>query len=187
MIRAGEEGVDRSGQRHMDGDAHGTAARGAWRVRPVAAADDGAWLRMRCALWPEGATAHAAEIQQFFAGTRREPRHVLLVLDAGGIPVGFVELSLRAYAEGCVSDRVAYVEGWYVEPHARRLGAGAALIRAAEDWGRSQGCIELGSDAVVENILSARAHRALGFSEVAVIRCFRKFIGAGIDPAAETS
>jgi aminoglycoside 6'-N-acetyltransferase I len=61
-----------------------------------------------------------------------------------------------------------------VEPHARRRGVGRALIQAAEDWGRAQGCTEFGSDALIDNDISASAHKALGFEETAQIRCFRK-------------
>ncbi len=101
---------------------------------------------------------------------------VLFVEDGHGRPIGFVELSLRAYAEGCQSDNVAYVEGWYVTPEARGRGVGRALIEAAEDWARGQGCTELASDAELGNAASAAAHEALGFSEVGQIRCFRKVL-----------
>jgi aminoglycoside 6'-N-acetyltransferase I len=59
---------------------------------------------------------------------------VLLALDEGGRAVGFVELSIRNYAEDCETDRVAYLEGWYVIPEARRTGVGRALIAASEEW-----------------------------------------------------
>jgi aminoglycoside 6'-N-acetyltransferase I len=87
-----------------------------------------------------------------------------------------VELSLRAYAEGCLSDNVAYVEGWYVSPDVRGRGVGRALIAAAEDWARREGCTELASDAQLDNAASAAAHHAVGFSEVGQIRCFRKVL-----------
>ena len=45
---------------------------------------------------------------------------------------------------------------------------------AALEWGRAQGCVAFGSDAVADNETSALAHRALGFEEVDVIRVFRK-------------
>src|SRR5207302_11412637 len=85
-----------------------------------------------------------------------------------------VELSIRAYGGGCGTDRVALVEGWYVHPAWRRTGVGAELIRAAEAWARSQGCTEIASDTEADNVSSAAAHRALGFEETAVVRCFRK-------------
>jgi aminoglycoside 6'-N-acetyltransferase I len=130
---------------------------------------------MRTALWPEGSEdSHAAEIDQFLAGTIRLPLAVLLAFDERGIALGFVELSIRPYAEDCVTDRVAYLEGWYVVPEARRAGVGRALVAAAEAWGRAQGCSEFASDALLDNTASAAAHRALGFEETAHIRCFRK-------------
>lgn len=148
-------------------------------VRPARPEDRDAWLRMRCALWPEGAESeHAAEIDRFFAGTLDNPLEVLLAVDARGAPLGFAELSIRAYAEDCVTDRVAYLEGWYVVPEARRRGVGRALVSAAEVWGSGQGCTEFASDALLDNEISARAHRALGFTETVQIRCFRKALDA---------
>lgn len=146
-------------------------------MRPATAADRGAWLRMRCALWPDGAEPdHRAEIDRFFAGPLADPLAVLIATDPAGAVLGFAELSIRAYAEGCLTNRVAYLEGWYVVPEARRRGVGRALVAGAEAWGRAQGCTEFASDALVDNEVSAKAHRALGFTETAQIRCFRKDI-----------
>ena len=144
-------------------------------VRPAKQSDAAAWLQLRHALWPEGSeTDHREAIDRFFGGDAREPLAVLLAEDGTGCPIGLAELSIRAYAEGCHSDRVAYLEGWFVVPKARGHGVGRALIAAAEDWGRSQGCCEFASDAQPDNEVSAAAHRALGFIEVGLVRCFRK-------------
>jgi aminoglycoside 6'-N-acetyltransferase I len=129
---------------------------------------------MREALWPSAPGEHAEEIDRYFAGNLREPVEVLLAFDDDDEALGVIELSIRAGAEGCVTDRVAFVEGWYVAPAARGQGVGATLIGAAETWARAQGCTELASDAEAENLSSAAAHRAVGFTETAVIRCFRK-------------
>ncbi|HEX8851962.1 MAG TPA: GNAT family N-acetyltransferase, partial [Pyrinomonadaceae bacterium] len=88
--------------------------------------------------------------------------------------VGFAELSVRSYAEGCDSGRVAYLEGWFVESTHRGRGVGRALVAAAEDWGRTLGCTEFASDTELDNRSSAAAHVALGFEEVDRIICFRK-------------
>lgn len=143
-------------------------------IRRVNAHDAVAWLRMREALWPDETGSHAQEIQDYLAGRLNMPLEVLLAVDDAGTPVGFVELSIRSYAEDCVTDRVAYLEGWYVVAKERRRGIGAALVRAAEDWGRAQGCTEFASDALLDNDVSAAAHHTLGFEETVQIRCFKK-------------
>lgn len=144
-------------------------------VRAVRPEDADTWLQMRQALWPEyEAGYHREEIGKFLAGELTMPLEVLVAVDPNGVPVGFVELFIRNYAEDCETDRVAYLEGWYVAPQARRHGVGGALIRAAKEWGRSQGCTEFGSDALLDNDVSAAAHQALGFTETVQIRCFRK-------------
>ena len=144
-------------------------------VRGVTPRDAPVWLRLRCALWPDQAESeHAAEITAFLEGRAREPLVILIAADGADELLGFAELSIRAYAEGCHSDRVAYLEGWYVVPEARNRGIGRALIAAGEAWARSQGCVEFASDADLTNDASAAAHRALGFREVGRVRCFRK-------------
>jgi aminoglycoside 6'-N-acetyltransferase I len=136
--------------------------------------DATAWLHMREALWPDESGSHANEIEQFFAGKLAMPLAVLIAAHDSRTLVGFAELSIRNYAEGCVTDRVAHLEGWYVIPEARRRGVGRALVAAAEKRARAQGCTEFASDALSDNESSAAAHRALGFVETVQIRCFRK-------------
>jgi aminoglycoside 6'-N-acetyltransferase I len=143
-------------------------------IRPVHQGDTAGWERMRQALWPSPPGEHAGAIASFFAGSRRDPAEVLLAVDDSGKPIGFAEMSIRPYAEGCYSGRVAYLEGWYVDEAARRQGVGAALVKAVEEWGRAQGCTELGSDAEIHNQDSVAAHGALAFTEVERIVCFRK-------------
>lgn len=145
-------------------------------VRPVRPDDADSWLRMRLDLWPEGSEAeHETEIAQYFQGQARgRPATVLLAERGDGTAVGFAELAIRPYAEGCVSDRVAYLEGWYVVPEARREGVGRALIAAAEEWGRAQRSTEFASDAHPDNDVSTAAHLATGFTDAGLVRCFRK-------------
>jgi aminoglycoside 6'-N-acetyltransferase I len=145
-------------------------------VRPAEPDDATTWMRMRHDLWPESPEAeHREEIDRFFAGDfPRGPWAVLLAEDAGGRVLGFAEVSIRPYAEGCRSERVGYLEGWFVVPEARERGVGRALVAAAEDWGRAQGCREFASDADPDNDVSAAAHRALGFADAGLVRCFRK-------------
>ena len=144
-------------------------------VRSATPRDADAWLRMRCALWPDGSDAeHRRDIDAYLSGRAPEPLAVLLAEDDTGAIVGLAELSIRPYAEGCRTQRVAYLEGWYVASEARRRGVGRALIATAEAWARAQGCRELASDAQADNRVSAAAHRAAGFADAGLVRCFRK-------------
>ena len=99
---------------------------------------------------------------------------MLLAVDEERGAVGFVELSLRPYAEGCETSPVAYVEGWFSDETVRRQGVGRLLIEAAEQWAREQGCTELASDTKVENEVAEAAHRSLGFEETNRMICYRK-------------
>ena len=143
-------------------------------VRPVERSDAEAWLRMRRALWPDGREMHGDEIEEFLSGTALEPLAVLIAEDPEEGPIGFAELSLRACAEGCRSSPVAYLEGWFVEDAARRRGVGRLLVEAAERWARACGCRELASDSEAANEVSLAAHRAAGFQDAGLIRCYRK-------------
>jgi aminoglycoside 6'-N-acetyltransferase I len=148
------------------------------RVRPAQFDDLNAWLDMRHSLWPEcSRDEHRYELEAFFNGSVHEPQAVLLAADEAMI-VGFAELSIRPYAEGCNSDRVAFLEGWYVSPAARQRGVGAALIEGAERWGIEQGCTEFASDSQLDNDLGRAGHLHCGFTEVTVIRCYRKKLTA---------
>jgi uncharacterized glyoxalase superfamily protein PhnB len=50
------------------------------------------------------------------------------------------------------------------------------LVDAAEKWALAQGCVEFGSDALLDNAVSRVAHLALGFEETEQIRCFKKLL-----------
>lgn len=145
-------------------------------IRPVSADEWAAWLAMRVELWPEESEAALrAEVEQYFEGSISHLPYVVLVADDGdGRLVGFAEVSVRPHAEGCLTDRVVYLEGWFVADGFRQTGVGGALVGAAEQWGRSQGCSEFASDCDVTNMTSHAAHTALGFEEVGKIYCFSR-------------
>ena len=143
-------------------------------VRPVQLSDSSRWAAMRQALWPSGDGEHALEIAAFFNGKRHDVAEAFLAIDDSGRAVGFAEVSLRSHAESCLSTPIAFLEGWFVDQAARRTGIGTALIRAVEEWGRSQGCTELASDTELDNDVSQQAHRSLGFEETDRVMCFRK-------------
>jgi aminoglycoside 6'-N-acetyltransferase I len=142
-------------------------------VRHVAPADRSEWRRMRDALWPHGSPEHPEEIDAYLRAPEQGAAVFVAERAAGGL-AGLLELRLRDFAEGCTSSPVAYVEGWWVDPDARRQGVGAALMRAAEGWSRRRGLRELASDCDLDNEPSLRAHEALGFAEAVRVICLRK-------------
>jgi aminoglycoside 6'-N-acetyltransferase I len=91
---------------------------------------------MREKLWPSEPGEHAHEIDRYFAGTLRKPIEVLLAFNEIEKTIGFIELSIRAHAEGCSTDRIAFIEGLYVEPPLRRKGR-APLLFARRNLGRA--------------------------------------------------
>lgn len=143
------------------------------QVRSAVSGDTESWIRMRSKLWPRcPEDEHRHEVSTLF-GEGPVPM-VAFVAEQDGQLVGFVEVSVRPYAEGCRTDRVGYLEGWFVEAHMRGFGIGRQLVAVAEDWARSRGCTEFASDAEADDETSAAAHHSLGFTDVGLVRCFRK-------------
>jgi len=87
---------------------------------------------------------------------------------------GFLEASIRPFADACKTRPVGYIEGWYVEPEARRQGTGRALVEAAEEWARVKECEEIGSDTPLENQLARLVHKHIGYEEVERLVLFRR-------------
>lgn len=142
-------------------------------IRPLTKQDRAEWLRMRHLLWPdEIEIAECADeiyagrsmVKQVFVHDRGEGR---TNGGAGGPALGgFIEIGERAYAEGCDTSPVAFIEGWYVDADLRRSGVGAKLVEAGEVWARAHGYREMGSDLLIDNHVSLKAHLALGYREV---------------------
>jgi aminoglycoside 6'-N-acetyltransferase I len=124
---------------------------------------------MRLALWPD-ATREDIEAQIRTA----PPGAAFLAVDESESPAGFLEINLRAYAEGCESSPVPHIEAWYVAPQSRRRGVGRVLMQAAQAWALANGYNEMTSDTNESYPLSPAAHAANGFREVERLICFHK-------------
>ena len=147
-------------------------------VRLAQASDLLALAQLLAALWPESpAKEHARELELILAGKAPGTLPVVIFVaeDKDGALVGFLECGLRSHAESCNPSRaVGYVEGWYVVDGHRRRGIGKSLLAAAEEWARGQGCVEMASDALIDNVLSQNVHQRLGFEVVERSVHFRK-------------
>jgi len=127
----------------------------------------------------EIAGADEAEMRDTLA--RPDAAVFVLEREAGGL-AGYVEAGARSIVDGCVSSPVGYIEAWYVDPDVRQSGHGRALLEAAENWARSQGYTEMGSDALLWNEVSHAAHKASGYEEVDRVVGFRKSLAAPLPP-----
>jgi len=150
------------------------AAQGFVKIVPPANGTDPGWLSLRSSLWPDGTET---ENLRYMADALAREHCVRVALAADGRAIGFVEASQRVdYVNGTSTSPVAFLEGLYVVPSARRKGVARALVAEVERWAAAQGCSELASDSPIENVAAHAAHRALGFEETERVVYFRRAV-----------
>jgi len=140
-------------------------------VRTMRASDRSAWADMRAALWPDSIAVHAEEIDGILGS---ENSWGFIAETSDGSHVGFAEVAIRNYANGCTTRPVAFLEGIWVRPESRRQGVGKRLIEDVERFLSAQGYRELGSDSEIENRVAHASHRAWGFVETERVVYFRR-------------
>jgi aminoglycoside 6'-N-acetyltransferase I len=134
------------------------------------------WIRLRAALWPdEAGEVHGKDVDAFLGD---ETGFGFVAETEDGTAVGFAEITIRPFANGCDSRPVPFLEGIWVEPSFRRRGIGTRLLARIETFVMARGFYEMGSDALLENIDSHAAHRGWGFAETERMIYFRKLLGA---------
>ena len=135
------------------------------------------WLDLALELWPDGSTE---EMQVVLTNILQSPREAgFLIRDDNGTAIGFVNLSLRyEYVPGATQSPAAYVKGIYVKDEYRKQGVGTYLIQHAQRWALERGCVELASDALLENTASYQFHTKTGFQEVERVVTFIKQIAS---------
>jgi len=145
-------------------------------VRAMNAADRAVWAEMRVALWPgQSLEAHAAEITAMLDSG---DAWGFIAETADGVPVGFAELAIRKYANGCTTAPVPFLEGIWVKAEFRRAGIGTRLVEHVGAFAARHGFCEMGSDTEIANRNSRRAHLGWGFSETETVVYFRKTLTA---------
>jgi aminoglycoside 6'-N-acetyltransferase I len=133
-------------------------------IRSVREDDSFGWLIMRKKLWPDCLPEeHKAEIKSELNEPGQFPVFVAEQVD--GNLVGFLEASIHHQQPLSASERVLYIEGWYVEAAFRKQDIGRRLLEKAEIWGRTRGLTEVFSDTEHHNLISQQAHASLGFQE----------------------
>ena len=103
-----------------------------------------------------------------------EPRAFVLVASAGGEPIGYALVHMRATEETwATSDPIAELETLSVLPGHRGQGVGRALIDAMFAELREQGVTTWGVGAVTTNVNAIRFYERLG-----VLPFFNNYVGA---------
>ena len=139
-------------------------------IKRAKTADATVWAELRNKLWPASVRAHRLDVLKL---TKSRAAVGFLAWNEDRV-VGFVEASLRPYANGCDERPVPFLEGLFVLPKYRRKDVGGSLVAAVEVWAMKRGHRELGSDALLANLGSHKAHRAYGFKETERVVYFRK-------------
>ena len=123
-------------------------------------------------LWPEnGADTMYYDLGKIMTGGES----IFFLAYRDEVAVGFAQCQLRHdYVEGTETSPVGYLEGIYVRKADRSLGFAGQLMKACEDWARTEGCMEFASDCELDNEESLAFHKKLGFREVNRIICFAK-------------
>ncbi len=121
-----------------------------------------------------GYPATTREIVRRLREIRPATQHAILVAEASaGQVVGWLHVSVETLLE---MDTRAEVNGLVVADEERSRGAGALLLRAAEDWARGRGCASM---SVRSNVIRERAHAFYlrnGYEHYKTQKAFRKAI-----------
>ena len=126
---------------------------------------------MRKQLWPHASFDELKEVEHLF----KADTFACFFAESHTV-VGFIELALRPYVNGCSTSPVAFIEGIWVNDKLQKHGIGRLLVRKAEDWARSLSLKELASDTRIESEHSIYAHKSWGFEETERVVYFKKDI-----------
>ncbi|MDH4221904.1 MAG: GNAT family N-acetyltransferase [candidate division Zixibacteria bacterium] len=133
------------------------------RIRKIAERDKSNWISLRAQLWTR---AEPARLREEADDILKDRKWRVFVAKHAGKLIGFIECSIRDKAPGCETNRIGYIEGWFIAPAFRNQGVGKKLVEQGEKWAKDLGCREMASDTTSDYPLSPKAHKALGYKEV---------------------
>jgi GNAT superfamily N-acetyltransferase len=121
-----------------------------------------------------GYPATAAQIAQRLRKIKPASQHAVLVAESPeGKVVGWLHVSVEPLLE---VELCAEVNGLVVADEERSRGAGALLLRSAEEWARRRGCKNM---SVRSNVVRERAHQFYarnGYEHYKTQKSFRKAV-----------
>ena len=121
------------------------------------------WVILGQEFWPR----HSAEdIKKDFKRMLDSKNERSFVCIDNEEPIGFINLAIRTdYVEGSKTNPVGYLEGIYVKKAYRKKGIAKMLFKEAEKWFKTKKVREIGSDAMVQNVVSQKFHKSLSFKK----------------------
>lgn len=136
------------------------------KIRPATEHDAPASVGLMAQLAEFGHNQVDPGVEDRFRTMLESPQYAIFVAeDDEGQVVGLLSISQRWtlwHAGPC-----ALIEEVVVDEEARRQGIGHALMRAALDWARAQGCSEVGVSTEGDNVKAQAFYQRLGFESVA--------------------
>lgn len=142
-------------------------------IRPAAPGDEPALAGLFTEL---GYPSTPEEIGRRLPAVRADPRHCALVAaGAGGELVGCVHIGLVTSLE---SDGTAQILGLVVSAAHRREGIGRALVAAAEEWARRQGCRVVQVRTNLKRPVSPAFYAGIGYEHTKTQLSFQKTLPA---------
>ena len=145
-------------------------------IKKISACDYEALATLRHKSWPQDSiSAHHKDIMALFAKDRPlyARRDGFIAYDDRHA-VGFIELSLRPYVNGCLKSPVGFIEGLYCAPDYDKEALSLSFISKATTWAKDNGARELATDTYLENTIAQQDHQRWGFQATEKIVYFRK-------------
>jgi GNAT superfamily N-acetyltransferase len=106
--------------------------------------------------------ADLAAARQFLLGRFAHNQSVVFLAYAeNGVPIGFTQL-YPSFSSASMA-RIFVLNDLFVKPEARGRGAGAALLRAAAEYGRLTGAVRLTLSTEVTNTTAQAVYERLGW------------------------
>ena len=141
-------------------------------IREAEATDRQGWAQIRHALWDDWSVSrHLSDIDAMLADGKTTG---YLAIGENDALIGFAEVGIRDYANGCTQQPVPFLEGIWIDPDHQRHGIGRRLVAHITDRLAAEGYVELCSDILQTNHASHRAHENWGFEETERVIYFRK-------------
>jgi GNAT superfamily N-acetyltransferase len=100
-------------------------------------------------------------IRQFLLDRFEHNQSVIFVALMDGAAVGFTQL-YPSFSSGALA-RIYVLNDLFVDPQARRTGAGTALLEAAADYGRRVGALRLVLSTELTNTTAQSVYEKLGW------------------------